>query len=62
MEPDLNGLVSEAEADDDVVGLVLIGSYASGTPDVESDALERGFGHGYDDWGGEIDRAMTFRF
>ena len=37
MEPDLNDLVSEAQSDANAVGLVLIGSYASGGPDDESD-------------------------
>jgi hypothetical protein len=37
MTPDLNEVVGEAEADESVVGLVLIGSYASGRPDAESD-------------------------
>jgi hypothetical protein len=37
MQPDLNDLVSEALSDPNAVGLVLIGSYASGRPDDESD-------------------------
>jgi predicted nucleotidyltransferase len=37
LEPDLNELLEQAKSDPDAVGLVLIGSYASGTADVESD-------------------------
>ena len=37
MEPELNELLAQAKSDPDAVGLVLIGSYASGTADEESD-------------------------
>ena len=37
MEPELNELLEQAKSDPNAVGLVLIGSYASGTPDEESD-------------------------
>jgi predicted nucleotidyltransferase len=37
LEPDLNELLEQAKSDPDAVGLVLIGSYASGTADAESD-------------------------
>ena len=37
MEPELNELLEQAKSDPDAVGLVLIGSYASGTADEESD-------------------------
>jgi predicted nucleotidyltransferase len=37
LEPELNELLEQAKSDPDAVGLVLIGSYASGTADEESD-------------------------
>ena len=37
MEPELNELLERAKSDPDAVGLVLIGSFASGTADAESD-------------------------
>jgi predicted nucleotidyltransferase len=37
LEPELNELLEQAKSDPNAVGLVLIGSYASGTADEESD-------------------------